>query len=70
MFGEEYKEMVIVKDIELYLLCEHHVLPFFGNAYIAYILNGHIVGLSKMPRVVDVLARRLQVQELMTGQIL
>jgi len=70
MFKEEYKEMVIVKDIELYSLCEHHILPFFGKAHIAYIPNGHIVGLSKIPRVVDVFARRLKVQERMTEQIL
>ncbi len=70
MFKEEYKEMVIVKDIELYSLCEHHILPFFGKAHIAYIPHGHIVGLSKIPRVVDVFARRLQVQERMTEQIL
>jgi GTP cyclohydrolase I len=70
MFSEDYRQMVIVRDIEIYSLCEHHVLPFFGKAHVAYIPDGHIVGLSKIPRVVDAFARRLQVQERLTTEIL
>ena len=69
MFHEDYKQMVVLKDIELYSLCEHHMVPFVGKAHVAYIPNGTIVGLSKIPRVVDAYARRLQVQERLTKQI-
>lgn len=69
MFKEDYRQMVLVKDIEVYSMCEHHMIPFFGRAHVAYIPNGYIVGLSKIPRVVDAFARRLQVQERLTTQI-
>ncbi|HLO90355.1 MAG TPA: GTP cyclohydrolase I FolE [Lentimicrobium sp.] len=69
MFKEDYRQMVLVKDIEIYSMCEHHMIPFFGKAHVAYIPNGYIVGLSKIPRVVDAFARRLQVQERLTTQI-
>ena len=70
IFSEEYNQMVLVKGIELYSLCEHHMLPFFGKAYIAYVPNGKIVGLSKFPRLVDAFSRRLQVQERLTNDIM
>ena len=69
MFREDYRQMVIVKDIDFYSMCEHHMLPFFGKVHVAYIPNKYIVGLSKIPRVVEVFARRLQVQERLTTQI-
>src|SRR5450756_2530657 len=69
LFDVDYDEMVIVKDVEMYSLCEHHMLPFFGRVHVAYIPNGKVIGLSKIPRLIDVFARRLQVQERMTRQI-
>ncbi|MBK1722838.1 GTP cyclohydrolase I FolE [Thiocystis violacea] len=69
IFEEDVKEMVIVRDIEFYSMCEHHMLPFFGHAHVGYLPNGHVVGLSKVARVVDVFARRLQVQERLTSQV-
>ena len=70
IFSEDYNQMVLIKGIELYSLCEHHMLPFFGKAYIAYVPNGKIVGLSKFPRLVDAFSRRLQVQERLTNEIM
>jgi len=69
LFAEDVQQMVLVRDVEMYSMCEHHMLPFFGRVHVAYIPNGHIVGLSKIPRVIDVFARRLQVQERLTVQV-
>ena len=69
LFAEDVQQMVLVRDVEMYSMCEHHMLPFFGKVHVAYIPNGHIVGLSKIPRVIDVFARRLQVQERLTVEI-
>ena len=69
LFTEDHKQMIVVKDVEIYSMCEHHMLPFFGKAHVAYIPNGKIVGLSKIPRIIDAFARRMQVQERLTDQI-